>query len=226
MIPRKTRHDIMFEKMDSDMQANMGKIAKGQDRGFAETDKRDHSTGFFDKSMMQMMLAPDEAWITKDLHTYQIYARRVMQYTILCLNGERFSAMINELRSATIVTILEKYQSLLMSQSWNTLFFPSDILEVLCRRERGQKLTPAAEKQCEEVTQVLLETCKTLNFAIKGEICYAPMRKEPTTVIGTKSCGADLKEMFCDTRTHAAGALVEAVLGYTKMESIEPKMIL
>ena len=93
-----------------------------------------------------------------------------MQYTVLCLNGERFSAMINDLRSATIVTILEKYQSLLMSQSWNTLFFPSDILEVLCRRERGQQLTPAAEKQCEEVTQVLLDTCETLNFAIRRDL--------------------------------------------------------
>ncbi len=217
MIPRKTRHDIMFEKMDGDMEAGMGKIAKGHDKGFAETDKRDHSTGFFDKSMMQMMLAPDEAWITKDLRTYQIYARRVMQYTILCLNGERFSAMVNVMRSATIVTILEKYQSLLMSQGWNTLFFPPAILDMLCRRERGHKLTPAAEKQCGEVTQVLVNKCESLNFAIKGEICYATMRKEPTTVIGTRSCGADINSLFSDIKTHAAGSLVEAVLGYTSM---------
>ena len=169
MIPRKTRHDKIIEKMVSDMEAALSNIDLGQDTSFATTDKRDPRTGFFDRSEASILATPDEAWVTKDQLVYQIYARRVIQYTILCLNGPRFNDMVDLLRSATIVTILEKYQSLLISLGWNTMFFPPAILDVLCRRERGQTLTPAAERQCDDVTQVLVGKCE---FRSTGTVAY------------------------------------------------------
>ena len=59
-------------------------------------------------------------------------------------------------------------------------------------------------------------------MAVKGEISYTSLRKEPTTIIGTLSCGATLGGDESQ-QVLSAGALMKTVMGYADMETVEPE---
>ena len=75
--------------------------------------------------------------------------------------------------------------------------------------------------QCTVVEKVFKEQCQRLDVAVKGEISYSSLRKEPTTIIGTPSCGATLGGDE-SPRVLSAGALMKTAMGYTDMETVEP----
>ncbi len=78
---------------------------------------------------------PNEAWITKSLQKFQIYARRVVQFFIFNISGSGLEEQLAQLRQANIQTILIKYKSLLSGAGWTSCFLPAAFLDLACRVE-------------------------------------------------------------------------------------------
>ena len=137
MVQKKTRQTKVMEKMLREMEEALGKMDIDQEAPVSQGEKSSSSSG---PSLTEIMLTPDEAWVTKGNFKFETYARRVIQYATVGLYGSRLNALLDTLRQAELSTIMERYKSLLTSLGWHAMFLPPAILEILCRRERRQTL--------------------------------------------------------------------------------------
>jgi hypothetical protein len=120
MIQRKTHSQRAIDKMYDDMEASMRDLNLEKDASFASSERPARPSAFFDLPPTQ-----NEAWVTRCNRTFETYARRVMQYIIIGLNGPTFDSMLNTLRMATIATTIQWYKSLLSNFGMDPFVSPA-----------------------------------------------------------------------------------------------------
>ncbi len=211
---------MAMDKKINEMAASLGELELGTASSEPKASMELHST--FRKT-------PGEAWVITKGGKFEIYARRVVQFAIICSTGCRFKDTLAYLQGAPLQHVLEKYKSIAISLGWHTMFLPGFVLDLLCRRERGHELEDVIHEKCISAEAIIKEQCKLINRPDQGTIDYEELRQEWTTVFSTNASGAESGTQTSGgcSPTYAspftAGTLIRTLIGYPQIELVEPE---
>jgi hypothetical protein len=176
----------------------VGNIGAGQDESYAASSADQSAGRAVDSSVggrqskiftlgQEVIPTPDEAWTTRSSHKFETYARRTVQFIVLIQCGDQMVPQLDMLRKADITLILEKCVALTINVNWVTCFIPPALLEVACRRERGQALAERAEAEFLVFETMLENERSQMACATQGTVSYSAMRSLPITIIAPYS---------------------------------------
>ncbi len=126
-MPKKTRHEMAMDKKINEMAASLGELELGTASSEPKASMELHSS---------FPMTPDEAWVIRTGGKFEIYARRVVQFAIICSTGCRFDEKVAYLRRAPLPKVLEKYKSIIMNLGWHTMFLPGFFMKSVKGRSR------------------------------------------------------------------------------------------